>query len=429
MFSPMTDRSFRIPLGDTTISVQAPPGWRVSVAEQPDSALPDPPPVFALGTALATLARSARNAVIAFTDATRACPDDILIPPMLAQLHEAGVPDDGITLLCAVGMHRPISQEETIAKLGAAIAGRYRVVSHDPADVVSLGEVDGVPLQVNRLCAEADLVLATGVVEPHQYAGWSGGSKTVAIGCGGPGTIAATHSPRFIDDPSVRVGRMAGNTFQRVVQESARRLGLKYVVNVGLSEGGEIVAQASGPPEEVQARLIDVLLSLYEVSVDAPFDMVIAGVGHPKDVNLYQASRAATYIGLSQHPILRPGGVIILPATCPEGAGHGVGERNFLYGMASAPDLDSLLDRLRREGCRPGEQRAFIVGKVLREHPIIVVGAQDPDIVRACHMTPAADMLEAFRLVGELSDIGDEPDVLVVPHATQTLPVPRGASR
>lgn len=407
--------------------MQAPRGWRVSVAEQPDSALPDPPPTLEFGPTLSTLAHGAQNAVIAFTDATRACPDDQLIPPMLAQLHEAGVPQDGITLLCALGMHRPITEEETIAKLGAEVAGRYRVINHDPADVVSLGEVDGVPLLVNRLCAEADLVLATGVVEPHQYAGWSGGGKTVAIGCGGTETIAATHGPRFIDDPTVRVSRMAGNTFQRVVQESARRLGLKYVVNVGLSEAGEIVARASGPPEEVQAALIDVLLLLYEVPVDAPFDIVIAGVGHPKDVNLYQASRAASYIGLSQHQILKPGGVIILPATCPEGAGQGVGERNFLDGMSSAADPDSLLDRLRREGCRPGEQRAFILGKVLREHPVIVVGAQDPDIVRACHMTPAADMEESFRLARELSDIGDEPDVLVVPHATQTLPVPRKA--
>jgi nickel-dependent lactate racemase len=414
-----------VPLGDTTVTAQAPPGWRVSVAEHPANSQ-TVPPALEFGQRLKELAQGAQNAVIAFTDTTRACPDSVLIPPMLEKLRQAGVPQEGITLLCAVGMHRPITEEEKDTKLGAEIAARYRVVSHNPADVVSLGEVDGVPLLVNRLCVEADLLLATGIVEPHQYAGWSGGGKTVAIGCGGAETIAATHSPRFIDDPSVRVAQLEGSGFQRVVQESARRVGLKYVVNVGLDEEKHIIARGSGTPEKVQAALVRHLLSLCEVKVDAPFDVVIAGVGHPKDVNLYQASRAATYIGLSQHQLLRPGGVIILPATCPEGAGHGVGEQNFLDGMANASDIDGLLNRLRREGCRPGEQRAFILGKVLREHPVIVVGAQDPDIVQACHMTPAADMDEAFRLASEYPAVGETPDALVVPHATQTLPVPRG---
>jgi nickel-dependent lactate racemase len=374
---------------------------------------------------LHSLARGARNAVIAFTDMTRACPDALLIPPLLEQLHRAGIPDEAITLLCAVGTHRPLSNEEVVAKLGEAVASRYRVINHDLAEAVSVGEMDGVPLLVNRLCVEADLLLATGIVEPHHYAGWSGGGKTVAIGCAGAETIAATHSPRFMDDDSVRLGRVEGNAFQYIVRESARRAGLQYVVNVGLDEEGGIAAQASGPPEQVHDRLVAHMAALSEAPTDAPFDAVIAGVGSPKDVNLYQASRAATYIGLSQHKLLKPGGVIILPATCPEGAGQGVGEQNFYDGMSSAPDMDTLLARLRREGCRPGEQRAFMVGLVLRDHPIIVVGTHDPDVVRACHMTPAADMQEAFHLATERLPPGQSPELLVVPHATQTLPVPR----
>ena len=415
----------RVPLGGVMVAVRPPPGWRVSVATRPsgDSLPPSLPLEF--GPSLERLARGARSALIAFTDATRACPDALLIPPILAQLHRAGLPPEEITLLCAVGMHRPTTPAEKVAKLGQEILARYCVVDHDPADAVSLGDYDGLPLTVNPLCLQADLLLSTGIVEPHQYAGWSGGGKTVAMGCAGAETIAATHCPHFLDSEGVRLGRLVGNPFQSLLRESARRAGLKYVVNVGLSESGQIIASASGPPSQVHDELAASLLSLHEVPVPAPFDLVIAGVGPPKDANLYQASRAVTYIGLSHHRLLKPGGVIILPATCPEGAGQGVGERNFLAAMSSAPDVDTLLDRLRREAPLPGQQRAFMLGQVLRQHPVIVAGATDPQVVRACHMTPAADIEEALRLAAQFPAVGDAPGVLVVPHATQTLPVPR----
>ena len=418
------DDIIRVPLGDTTIEVSAPPGWKVSVAEQQQDQSPLNPAPTQYGPPLVELAQGAKTAIIAYTDATRACPDSIIIPPLIEQLREAGLPDEGITLLCAVGMHRASTHEENVAKLGADIVDRYHVINHDPNSVVTLGDYEGVPLTINPLCLETDLLLATGIVEPHHYAGWSGGGKTVAIGCAGPPTIAATHSPRFLDDDSVRLGRVAGNFFQELVRESARRIGLKYVANVGLNKEHQVLRAANGAPETVHDKLVEQMSLLYETPVAAPFDVVIAGVGHPKDVNLYQASRAATYIGLSQHTLVRAGGIIILPATCPEGAGQGVGEQNFLDSMSNAADINSLLDRLKREGCRPGEQRAFILGKVLRKNHIIVVGAQDPDIVRACHMTPAADMQEAIDMVHNSPDIGPEPEVLVVPQATQTLPVP-----
>lgn len=413
-----------VPLGDSMVEVNAPPGWQVSVAERTTDGAPAADITPSLhGPSLTELAQGARTAVIAYTDATRACPDEKIVPPLLAQLHEAGVPQDGITLLCAIGMHRPSTHQENVAKLGKDIVERYRIVNHDPTNTVDLGEHKGVPLSVNPLCLETDILLATGVVEPHQYAGWSGGGKTVAIGCASAHTMSTSHGPQLIDDPSVRLGRIDGNIFQEAVREGARRIGLKYVANVGLGEDMQIVAAANGEPEAVHDILVEQLASLYEVAVDAPFDVVVAGVGKPKDVSLYQASRAATYIGLSSHQIVKPGGTIIMPATCPEGAGQGTGEKNFFDGISNAKDIDSYLERLRRDGLRPGEQRAFMLGSILQLYRVIVVGAQDPDIVRACHMTAAADMDEALRIAAESSNIGTSVKMLVVPHATQTLPV------
>jgi nickel-dependent lactate racemase len=133
-----------------------------------------------IGTApLCDLAHAGSRVCIVFTDITRACPDHLLIPPMLAELEQAGVRDEDITLLCGVGMHRPSTHEEKITKLGAEVVARYRVIDNEPqnpAALVDLGRTPGgVPVLLHRAVVEADLLIATGIVEPHQYAGYSGG--------------------------------------------------------------------------------------------------------------------------------------------------------------------------------------------------------------------------------------------------------------
>ena len=143
---------------------------------------------------LSDIARPGMCVTIAFTDATRACPDELLIGYLFNELGALGISASDITLLCATGLHRPMTAAERIAKLGVDLAGRARIVDHralDPDALMTLGEIDGLPVVVNRLCVETNLLIATGVVEPHQYAGYSGGAKTVVIGCGGEATTGA----------------------------------------------------------------------------------------------------------------------------------------------------------------------------------------------------------------------------------------------
>jgi nickel-dependent lactate racemase len=143
---------------------------------------------------LRELARPGQRACIVFTDITRACPDELLVPALLAELVKAGVRDQDITLLCATGLHRPSTPAEKVSKLGVEIAARYRVIDNEPqnpAALIDLGFTpDGAPVQIHRAAVEADLLLATGIVEPHQYAGYSGGRKIVAVGAAGEATIA-----------------------------------------------------------------------------------------------------------------------------------------------------------------------------------------------------------------------------------------------
>jgi nickel-dependent lactate racemase len=424
---------YEIPFAESALSFRLPDGIAARLAipkRQPPLLDPESAIQSALDAPLDSptieqLVASARprSVCIAFTDATRACPDHLLVPPILTRLRAAGVPEEAITLLCAVGLHRPSSESEKRVKLGSAILDRYRIVDHDARDrdhLVLVGYTqDGIPLTLNKLAHEADLLIATGLVEPHQYAGYSGGAKTVAIGCGGEEMVAATHGPAMLDRPGVRLGRIESNPFQEAVRHVAQQAGLKFVLNVVLDDERRILKVGAGATRAVHNQLVAFARQAFEVELPHQYDLAIAGVGAPKDVNLYQASRAITYLQLTATPAVRPHGILILPAACPEGAGEGVGEQRFLACLRDAYDVESMLLDMRANGYPPGAQRAFMVGQVLVQTPVIVVGAQAPQVVRDCKMIPARTMEEAFDLAQ--SKLGKVLDALIVPHALQTL--------
>ncbi|HQH36968.1 MAG TPA: nickel-dependent lactate racemase [Anaerolineae bacterium] len=423
---------YRVPYSTTTLEFNLLPGMRGRLVESKrlpplenvpaaiEAALAEPvnvPP-------LRDLARPGDTVCIVFTDSTRACPDPVLIPPLLRELEQAGVDNKDITLLCGIGMHRPSTHAEKVARLGQAVVDHYRVIDNEPqnpAALVDLGAVNGIPLSVHRAAYEADVLIATGIVEPHQYAGYSGGRKTVAVGAAGEALIAYSHSPRFIDDPHTRLGQIEGNPFHEAITAAALRAGLRFIINAVLDDDGHVVCVMAGEPVETHRRLVEFARAMYEVAIPQQVDVAIGGVGFPKDVNLYQASRAPSYLHFAPTPVVRPGGYYITPARCQEGAGAGVGEQRFLAAMRDAPDVPSILDEARANGYPPGGQRAFVMAKVLEQCHVIIVGSECPEIVTACKMIPAQTMEEAWRIV--VADLGSVLDVLIVPHALLTLPM------
>jgi nickel-dependent lactate racemase len=429
----MAEHTYDIPFSKSTIKFTLPPGMQGVVAASAPAdpvadvrkaikeALKNP-----VGTdALRELAHPGSRVCIVFTDITRACPDHLLIPPMLAELKQAGVRDEDITLLCGVGMHRPSTREEKITKLGAEVVARYRVIDNEPqnpAALVDLGVTPGgVPVLLHQAVVEADLLIATGIVEPHQYAGYSGGRKTVAVGAAGEALIAHTHGPAFVDHPGTRLGRIEGNPFHEAVTEAARRAGLKFIVNVVLDDDKRVLRVRAGDPELAFQDLVAFAKSVYEIPILSQFDIAIGGVGYPKDTNLYQASRAPSYLFFAPVPVVRPGGFFIIPARCEEGAGSGVGEQRFLAAMRDAPSIQYILDDARKNGYPPGQQRAFVMAKVLEQTKVVIVGSECPELVSACKMIPAATMDEALGLASR--ELGPGCKALVVPHAMLTLPV------
>jgi nickel-dependent lactate racemase len=424
---------YRIPYSKTEIEFDLPPGMTGTVAVSRSL-----PPVGDVPAAVeATLANPVNSPLvrqlatagdkvcIVFTDITRASPDHLLVPPLLAELEAAGVHDEDITLLCGIGMHRPSTPEEKVAKLGRAVVDRYRVVDNEPQNpeaLVDLGATESrIPLSVNKIAYQADLLIATGIVEPHQYAGYSGGRKTLSVGAAGEAMIAYTHGPHMVDHPGTRLGKVEGNPFHEAISEAARRAGLRFILNVVADDQKRVVAVRAGEPKATFAELVQIARSLYEVPVPRQYDVAVGGVGFPKDANLYQASRAASYLFFAPTPVVKPGGVFIIPARCEEGAGDGVGEQRFLETMKAAADMPSLLAELRCTGYPPGAQRAFVMAKVLEQTDVIIVGSETPEIVRDAKMIPAADVDEAFRIAAD--KLGSNLDVLIVPHALLTLPI------
>jgi nickel-dependent lactate racemase len=424
---------YRVPYSKTYLEFDLPPGMRGTVVvSKRVEPLGDVEGAIAESLAhpigsplLREMAKPGGRVCIVFTDVTRASPDHLLVPALLAELAAAGVHDEDVTLLCGTGVHRPSTPEEKVTKLGAEVAARYRVIDNEPQNpeaLVDLGVTPGgVPVSAHRAAVEADLLIATGLVEPHQYAGYSGGRKTVAVGAAGELLIAHTHGPAFLDHPGTRLGRIEGNPFHEAVTEAARRAGLRFILNVVLDDEKRVVCVKAGEPVETHRQLVAFARSIYEVDIPRQYDVTIGGAGFPKDTNLYQASRAASYLFFAPTPVVKPGGFLIIPARCEEGAGEGVGERRFFAAMRDAPDVQFILDDARRHGYPPGQQRAFVMAKVLEQAQVVIVGSQHPDVVAACKMTPAATMEEALALAAR--ELGDGLDVLIVPHALLTLPV------
>jgi nickel-dependent lactate racemase len=429
----MSKQTYQIPYGKTFLKYNLPPGMQATVAvSQPAQTVDDVPGAIQealehpVGTPpLRDIANAGNRVCIVFTDITRASPDHQLVPALLRELELAGVRDEDITLLCGIGMHRPSTDDEKNTKLGSEIAARYKVIDNEPQNpeaLVDLGVTPGgVPVTLHRSVVETDLLIATGIVEPHQYAGYSGGRKTVAIGAAGEALIAHTHGPAFVDHPGTRLGQIEGNPFHEAVTEAARRANLRFILNVVLGDDKRILRVTAGNPELAFQDLVTFAKSVYEVPIYQQYDIAIGGVGFPKDTNLYQASRAPSYLFFAPTPVVRPGGYFIIPARCEEGAGRGVGEQRFFSAMRDAPDIQYILDDARKNGYPPGQQRAFVMAKVLEETNVVIVGSEYPDLVSACKMIPAATMEAALELV--VSKIGSDCDLLVVPHAMLTLPV------
>ncbi|WP_227374188.1 lactate racemase domain-containing protein [Haladaptatus halobius] len=395
-------------LPDCDVTVLEPPGGTpVNPRDAAEHAVENPH-----GSRLEELVSPDETVAIVVTDVTRATPDDVLLDVLLGELGDAGVGREQVVVVLGLGLHRPMTYAEISDALGehAALAE-----NHDANAAVEVGRVtspsgDEVLIELNPTVADADRVLSTGMVEPHQYAGFSGGAKTVAIGAGGESLIRHTHGPELLSQAGVRLGRIDDNPFRELLDRAGDRIGLDFCLNVTHGPQGILGARA-GHHRDVVADLAETAKEALSVPVEREYDAVVAGVPEAKAANLYQATRAATYVVLGDRNPLRSDGRVVVPAELPEGAGEGKGERRFYDRLAGATDPTSLYDEMRT-GYEPGAQRAFVVARALRDHDVFVAGSKRPEVVEDC-------LMHARGSVEDAVEPGS--NVLVVPNALDML--------
>ena len=366
---------------------------------------------------LSELARGCRRITVIISDHTRPVPSRVILPPMLEALRE-GAPDAEITLLVATGCHRGTREDELRAKLGDEIFGREHVVVHDCDDrdnLVCLGSLpSGQPLYIHRAAAEADLLAAEGFIEPHFFAGFSGGRKSVLPGVAARESVLGNHCSEFIADPRARTGVLEGNPIHRDMLWAARAAGLRFIVNVVLDAEKRAVAAFAGDVEQAHLAGCRFLSGLCRVSAPPADIVVTTNGGYPLDQNIYQAVKGMT----AAEALVRPGGVIVMLARCDDG--HG-GEHFMRQIAEREPEeqMRAFLARSRAE-TEPDQWQTQIFLRVLLRARVILVSDAPEDMVRAMRMIPARDADEALALAESLVG-GGRPSLTVVPDGVSVI--------
>lgn len=323
------------------------------------------------GDRLFELARNAKTAVIILSDHTRPVPSKYIIPPMLEELR-LGNPGIDITLLVATGFHRGTRREELIGKLGEDIVSNEKIVVHDCNDesmLINIGTLpSGAQLVINRLAYEADLLVAEGFIEPHFFAGFSGGRKSVLPGICSRTTILGNHCASFISNPYARAGILEKNPINIDMWAASEMAGLRYIVNVVINSKKEIVAAFAGDPKEAHKKGCEFLGSICRRKARKSPIVIATNGGYPLDQNIYQCVKGMT----AAEACCSPGGVIIMVGACNDGSG-GDSFHRALKDCESPQELLAYIEKIPMEKTNPDQWEYQILARILSKFTVIFV--------------------------------------------------------
>ncbi len=370
------------------------------------------------GKSLKELAVGKKTCAIIISDHTRPVPSKHIIPFMLAELRE-GNPDIEITLLVATGFHRPTITDELRAKLGDDIVDSERIVIHDAFDAdsnVKIGVLpSGADLVIDRVAVETDLLVSEGFIEPHFFAGFSGGRKSVLPGVCDAVTVMGNHCSKFIASPNARTGVLDGNPLHNDMVDAARQAKLAYIVNVVIDEEKRVVAAFAGDPFEAHKAGTEFLAGQCRVKA-VPADIVITGNGGaPLDQNMYQAVKSMT----AAEACANEGGVIIECAECIDGTG-GEGFYRALKDCESAQALMDEILQVPQKETKPDQWEYQIQARILIHHPVIYVSCpQMRETIEEMKMMYAETLDEALEMARGI--VGEDAKVTVIPNGISVI--------
>ena len=322
---------------------------------------------------LSEIADHGKKAVIIVSDTTRPTPTAKLLPPLISELHEGGIED--ITVIFGLGIHRKQTEEEKKKILGE-LYGKIRCLEHDPENCVYLGTTErGTPVEIFRPVLEADIVVCTGTIEFHYYAGYSGGAKSILPAVSSKRSINANHA--LMLDPRSCAGRIDGAVRQDL-EEAAGMLGIDFILNVVLNERKEIVFAAAGDHIEAHRRGAEFLDRYSKIEVEHSDIIIVSPGGWPKDIDIFQAHKALEHAKNA----MKEGGSIILVAECREGYGNRVYEEWLKYGR------DEVIERFR-SGFVMGGHKAALIAALSKKVDLYLVSSLPDETVRKANFIPA----------------------------------------
>lgn len=370
---------------------------------------------------LSELAKGQKTCTIISSDHTRPVPSHVIMPQLLAELRK-GNPDIDITILIATGMHRPTTHEELVAKYGKEIADRETFVIHDSRkdeDMVSIGTLpSGGECLINKAAANTDLLIAEGFIEPHFFAGMSGGRKSVLPGIASKITVLANHCSEFIDSPYARTGVLEGNPIHQDMLYAAKAAKLAFICNVVIDADKKVIAAFAGDSEQAHYAGVDFEMKLAGVK-PVPADIVVTtNGGYPLDQNIYQSVKGMT----AAEATCKEGGVIIDVSACSDG--HG-GEA-FYNTLKDAADVQKAMDDILARGRNEtvfDQWESQILLRMLLKYTIIMVTEAPKDMVEAMHMKYAASMNEALAMAKDIVAVKgvSNPKITIIPDGVSVI--------
>ncbi len=365
---------------------------------------------------LSSLARGKKRVVVVTSDHTRAVPSRITLPVILEEIRK-GNPGADITILIATGLHRPTTPEEMRRMFGDAIVDNEKIaVNHafEPDEFVDMGVLpSGSRFVVNRLAADCDLLVTEGLIEPHFFAGFSGGCKSILPGVCSSETVNENHSYKAISHPNSTTGVIKGNPIHDDMVRAARMVNVQFICNVVLNSKKKVIGAFCGELELAHARGVEFIESLSKCEKVTGDIVVTSNGGYPLDQNLYQSPKSAS----TAEACAGEDGVIILCSSCCDGMG-GV---NFERVMTSGT-IDEIDERLSRVPPPQTVSETWCVQifcRILKKHKMILVSQLEPSLVEKCGIIPAASPDEALEKAYEIKGRGAS--VVVIPDGVAAL--------
>lgn len=367
---------------------------------------------------LSELARGKENIVIIASDHTRPVPSKAIIPQMLREIRSAS-PGANITILIATGCHRETTRKELVSKFGEDFVKRENIYVHDCDErerLVNIGTLpSGGECEINKIALDADLLVAEGFIEPHFFAGFSGGRKSVLPGIAGRSTVLANHCSEFIDHPLARTGVLEGNPIHRDMLWAAKKARLSFIVNVVLNEDKDVIYAVAGDTEAAHGEGVRFLSSLCGADAAEADVVITTNGGYPLDQNMYQAVKGMT----AAEATVKRGGVIIMLAE----SGDGIGGDHFYHQLADEADIHKTMSIFRSRGrleTVPDQWQTQILLRVLMHASVIYVSEMDDEVVERMHMIPAHSIDEALSIARRML-CKDDVRIALIPDGVSVI--------